>query len=87
MSRLGMDTDQIRRLSKVMGTESQAIEAASKRLDSQLASAWWEGKDAGQFKSEWEGHRATLRDIATKLQAASRKLDKNAQEQDSASNA
>lgn len=48
----------------------------------------WIGKDADGFRSDWEGtYKTQLQNVANALKDAATKATKNAEEQESASNA
>jgi len=88
MAQLGLDPEQMAKLSKTMKSEADRIEGAAKTIGGQLRSVWWKGKDADKFTSRWEGqHNKAIMDAARMLREASGDIDKQVSEQQQASGA
>jgi len=84
----GMDIAQVRQLSQQMNTKADEIRNIMQQLTSALNSAQWVGPDRERFVGEWQSqHCAALNNVIQGLQAASQTANKNAQEQEAASNA
>lgn len=86
MAQLGLDPEQMAVLQKALQREAGTIRALAKQLDSQLKSAWWKGKDADRFRSEWDGgHRAQLEKVSAALEGAAKTVATNVTQQTQAS--
>ncbi|MHC8609101.1 C2 family cysteine protease [Paenarthrobacter ureafaciens] len=82
----GADIQQLRALAKTMARHSDTMNALSKELGQLIASAPWDGRDAVQFRQAWEAeHRPMLHRTASTLQAQSKELERNADQQDKSS--
>jgi len=85
MAQLGLDPEQMIALSRNMNTEAEKIDSAAKALDGRLRGVWWRGKDAEQFKGDWEGYKRSLVQVAEALRAAAKRIDQNTTQQQQAS--
>ncbi len=86
MGQLGLDPEQMAVLQKALQREAGTIRALAKQLDSQLKSAWWKGKDADRFRSDWDGgHRAQLEKVSAALESAAKTVAANVTQQTQAS--
>lgn len=86
MAQLGLDPEQMLVLQKSLQREAGTIRTLSKQLDGQLKSAWWKGKDADRFRSEWDsGHRVQLEKVSAALEAAAKTIATNITQQNQAS--
>ena len=84
----GMDINQVRQLSQQMNTKADEIRNIMQQLTSALQNTQWVGPDQSRFLGEWQGqHCAALNNVIQGLQVASQTANKNAQEQEAASNA
>jgi hypothetical protein len=82
----GADIQQLRALAKTMARHSDKMNSLSKELGQLIASAPWDGRDATQFRQAWESeHRPLLQRTASTLQAQSKELERNADQQDKSS--
>ena len=85
MAQLGLDPEAMQTLSRSMTAEADKVDNAAKTLDGRIRGVWWKGKDADQFKGDWEGHKRTLTQVADALRAAAKKIDQNVTQQTQAS--
>lgn len=86
MAQIGLDPEQMGALQKAMQRDAGAIRALAKQLDGQLRAAWWQGRDADRFRSDWDGnHRAQLEKVSAALDAASKEIATNVAQQTQAS--
>ncbi len=84
---LGMDVNAVRQLAQRMNQDASEIRKLVQQLTSMLHSTQWTGPDQQRFLHEWEGtHVKNLNHVAQELEEAARAANKNAQEQESASN-
>ena len=87
MAFTGMDIAGVRQMATQMDTSAGEIEQLTAKLTGVLNGTQWEGPDAAQFRSEWEGqHTATLRQLSERLRQVCNQARKNADEQEQASN-
>ena len=84
----GMDIGAVRQLSTQMNAKAGEIRTITQQLTSALESAPWVGPDRERFVGEWQSqHVAALNNVIQGLEAAAQTAQRNAQEQESASNA
>jgi len=83
----GMDVAAVRQLSTQMSAKADEIGQIASQLTNSLQGAQWVGPDRERFLSEWQGqHVAALNRVVEGLRAASQTANRNAQEQEAASN-
>ena len=83
----GADADKLDALAKVIETGATKIEDVYTPVRQSLRGSGWQGQDADQFGSEWDGpSKARLTHTATALRDAATTLRKNAQAQRQTSN-
>lgn len=85
----GADVAQLRTLAQHFGKTADQLLQQSAQLSSQINNTRaWKGADAERFQSDWnKNHRLLLQQAAARLKQESRLLLRNADEQDTASNA
>ncbi len=83
----GNNPEQMAQLSQQLNKGEQEINSLVKTLTAQLNQTAWEGPDAKNFRSDWEGHRSSLTQIANKLSEVSKIVMKNKQQQEQTSGA
>jgi len=84
----GMDIAQVRQLSQQLNTKAEEIRNIMNTLTNALQGAQWVGPDRERFVGEWQSqHCSALNTVIQGLEAASQTANKNAQEQEAASNA
>jgi len=84
----GMDIAQVRNLSTQLNSKADEIRNIMNQLTNALQSAQWVGPDRERFVGEWQSqHCSALNNVIQGLEAASQTANKNAQEQEAASNA
>lgn len=84
----GMDIAQVRNLSTQLKSKADEIRNIMNQLTNALQSAQWVGPDRERFVGEWQSqHCSALNNVIQGLEAASQTANKNAQEQEAASNA
>ena len=83
----GADTDQLKTLSTKLQQGSAEIEKQKSALNSALQSTNWSGPDADKFRGEWDSqHASNLKKVADALREAGDRAQKNAEQQQQASN-
>lgn len=86
MAMLGMDPGAVRALAKQMDGAASDINNILSRISKQLGSTQWVGKDADQFRNEWNTtHVKSLRNAATSLINTATKARQEATQQEQAS--
>jgi hypothetical protein len=88
MAMFGMNIEQVRQLAQLLGQKAEMITGdIIPTITSQLSGTEWEGPDAAQFRSDWEGNLSSmLTQVAQQLVDTQTRANRNADEQDSASN-
>lgn len=82
MANLGADVEALDQLAKAFSTEAGKVKQSISTIGGKLGSAWWSGKDADKFRSEWESHyKKDLSRVAQALEDAAAKVKKEAQQQ------
>src|SRR4051812_48676530 len=83
----GADVDELRTLAKQFDTAASQLESVGTTLSSSVNQTQaWQGPDASQFRSDWNGtHTAQLKAAVAALTNGSTGLLKNADEQNAAS--
>lgn len=83
----GMDIAEVRQLSATLKSKAEEIRNIQNQLTNQLQSAQWVGPDRERFLGDWQSqHCAALNSVIQGLEGASQTANRNAQEQESASN-
>jgi WXG100 family type VII secretion target len=85
---VGMSINEVRQLSKFVEKEASEIDSAEKKVTSKIQSSSniWKGKDADNFRSDWNGRKKELQEAVQVLRDAAKAMDKNASDQEAASN-
>ena len=84
----GMDVAAVRQLSQQLTAKADEISNIASQLTNSLQGAQWVGPDRERFLSEWQSqHSTALQRVVEGLRQASQTANRNAQEQESASNA
>ena len=82
MAQLGADVEALDQLAKQFSSEAEKIKAAISSIGGKVHGVWWKGRDADQFKSEWDGqYKSALQRVAHALEDASKKVKNEAQQQ------
>ncbi|KSU70785.1 hypothetical protein GA0061083_3758 [Pseudarthrobacter enclensis] len=82
----GGDVAQLRQLAKDLAGGANRLNALGQQLNSTISSGLWKGHDGERFRSEWTAsHLKLLRSATSGLEAASKALLANADEQEQAS--
>ena len=82
MPQLGADVEQLEALSKRFKAEAQTIEQMVGKISGEIKNVWWQGLDADQFRSRWDGDFVRqLRGVANSLQEASSSIAAQAKAQ------
>ncbi|MUK03417.1 hypothetical protein GM708_16795 [Vibrio cholerae] len=81
----GNNPQEMQELATLLTQKSEEINQMVNQLTTKLGSTGWEGPDAQRFRSDWEGHRAKLTAIASELGTVSQTVQKNKQDQETAS--
>ncbi|MFS0717002.1 WXG100 family type VII secretion target [Arthrobacter sp. 1P04PC] len=83
----GADVAQLRSLAARAGSGAGSLGSLQRRLGAEIAgSAYWQGHDAGAFRSEWDRvHAQSLARAVAGLQQMQRELTAHADQQESAS--
>lgn len=86
MGMVGADVDQLRALARNLTQAADRLEGMSGEISGRLSSTPWQGQDAMQFRSRWQGESTALvRGVANALRAAAAEVEHNANEQEQAS--
>lgn len=83
----GADVAQLRSLASRAASSAASLGGLHRRLTAEVASStYWQGKDAGAFRSEWERvHSRSLVQAVARLQQMQRELTAHADQQEAAS--
>lgn len=82
----GADVSQLRQLAKTMAGSAHKLSVLGQQLSGTLSGTGWHGTDGERFRSDWSSaHLPALKKAAGQMEAASKALLKNADEQDKAS--
>ena len=83
----GMDIAAVRTLSQQLTSKAGEIRTLMQQLTTQLNNTQWVGPDRERFIGDWQSqHCAALNNVITGLEDAGTRANKNAEEQDAASN-
>ncbi|MEE2523706.1 WXG100 family type VII secretion target [Pseudarthrobacter sp. J75] len=83
----GADVAQLRQLAKDMANGATRLGNLGQQLSSAVSTSPWKGNDAERFRSAWSSHHLkVLKSASAQLNAASKALLRNADEQDKSSN-
>jgi len=84
----GADVDQLKALSKTLANGASQLTTRARELDSMInQGGYWQGQDAKQFASDWQGRlRPLLERTSRGIEEASKAALTNADQQTSASN-
>ena len=84
----GMDIAAVRQLANQMTTKAGEIRTIMQQLTTALQSTQWVGPDRERFVGDWQSQHVTaLNNVIQGLEAAAQNATRNAQEQETASNA
>lgn len=82
----GADVDALRGLAQRMGLAGQQLERIQSTMRAQLYGSPWKGRDAEQFRREWDAqHARVLRTVAAELARLGQTLALEARQQEAAS--
>jgi uncharacterized protein YukE len=82
----GADVVQLRQLAKDLAGGANRLNALGQQLGNSVSSTAWRGHDGERFRSEWtSAHLRFLKSATAGLEAASKALLANADEQEKAS--
>jgi hypothetical protein len=85
--RLGADVDELDQLTRTFQSEAAKIGQTISLISSKVHSAWWEGNDARNFRSQWDGEfRARLAQVQHALEETGQAVCRQANQQRSVSN-
>lgn len=82
----GNNPEQMGQLASMLNQKAEEIKGSVAQLTNQLGGTAWNGPDAQKFRSEWEGHRAQLTQIAEALNQVSTIVTQNQNAQIETSN-
>jgi hypothetical protein len=86
MAMVGADVDQLRTLARNLIRSAERLESMANEINGRLSATPWQGPDAGQFRSEWQGHSlSSIRGVVGALREAAALVERNADEQEQAS--
>jgi WXG100 family type VII secretion target len=75
VSTIGAEMGQLDSLKTKFSNEAQTVAQLTSSIGSQVASTWWKGPAADNFRSAWEGQFApTLRQLEAALNEASQEV-------------
>lgn len=82
MSNLGADVEALDRLARKFKEEADKIQSAMTAINGQLDAVWWKGRDADNFRQEWQSHhKPQLAKIKAALEHAGDKAKREAAQQ------
>jgi uncharacterized protein YukE len=82
----GGDVGQLRQLAKDLAGGANKLDALGQQLGSTISAGLWKGRDGDRFRGEWSSsHVKLLKSATAGLEAASKALLANADEQERAS--
>lgn len=81
MAQLGADVEQLAALSRKFNEVAGQIESMAQQITSQVESAWWQGRDADRFRSEWRSHQSQLKNAAQRLEQEAQRVKQQEQQQ------
>ncbi len=82
---LGMDTEQVRKVSKQVDQEAQKIQADINSIGKNIIAAQWKGKDREAFVNDWNNQKTQANKVCEMLRQTAKTMEKNAHEQDQTS--
>ena len=83
----GADVEQLRQLGSKLQAGASEIETQKSTLTKVLSGTDWKGPDADKFRGEWDSqHASNLKKVADALREAGDRAQKNAEQQQQASN-
>lgn len=82
----GLDVEAVRALSQLLAQSADTIRTTTQQISSQMEQTQWNGPDANQYESEFDGEIMTLlNQIADRLTEHGQKAESNASDQESTS--
>lgn len=86
MGMVGADVDQLRALARNLTQAADRLEGMTGEVTGRLSAVPWQGQDASQFRSQWQGQSlGQIRAVVGALRDAATQIERNATEQDQAS--
>lgn len=83
---LGLDPEEMERLSSRMEAEAQKMDEAIRQVTTQLKATRWVGPDRDRFEKEWTSdHQVSIRRTVDLLRTNATELKRHAKEQRSTS--
>ena len=80
------DVDQLRTLARNLAQAADRLESMTGEVNGRLSAVPWQGQDASQFRSQWQGQSlGQIRGVVSALRNAASQVDRNATEQEQAS--
>lgn len=84
----GQDIGQVRKLAGQLKAKAAEIQGIMTLLTKELGEVNWQGPDAKKFREDWNGQcTSQLKAVVNTLNDASARANRNAQQQQDASNA
>lgn len=84
----GADVEAVRQLAQILQQSADQIRQAGEQVNSQMQQTEWNGNDASQFESQWDGEIITqLQRLADQMIEHGQTAERNASEQEGTSNA
>jgi uncharacterized protein YukE len=88
MAMQGMDIGEVRHLAQALTQAAAELNTMVAKLTQQVQSAHWVGPDRERFVGDWNSHHASaLKNVAHALDEAGTRAQRDAQQQEEASNA
>lgn len=86
MAQLGADVDALDGLARRFNTAVTELQGIMNSIGSQVTGAWWQGADADNFRSQWEGqYRSQINNLMNAFQEAGTAVTNQASQQRQAS--
>lgn len=84
---IGMNVEEVRGLARTLDAKAGDIDQIINTVESQLGTTTWVGKDADQFRNDWNSQlKPDLKRVAEALRKAAGTARTNAQMQENTSN-
>ena len=86
MAQLGADVDLLDGLSRRFTQAAGDVQTMISQISTQITEAWWQGTDADNFRTQWDGtFKTQLQNIITALQDTGTQVKSQADQQRQAS--
>ncbi len=82
---VGMDTEQVRALSRQVEQEASKLQTDITAIGSKITAAQWKGPDREKFVADWGQQKAQVTRVCDMLRQTARTMSLNAQQQDQTS--